>query len=98
MLNDFVEFIADGEDSQKVSEGYYCLQSVVVKPREWEDANGNQIDGYEVIDGQQRLTTPIFSLPPSSTRTAETKTAQRISTYSQSAIRQEVIRMNISKV
>ncbi|MBD5204632.1 MAG: DUF262 domain-containing protein [Bacteroidales bacterium] len=57
MLNDFAEFIAAGEDSKKVSEGYYCLQPVVVKPRSWKDAGGNQIDGYEVIDGQQRLTT-----------------------------------------
>lgn len=57
MLNDFAEFIASGEDCKKDSDGYYCLQPVVVKPREWEDANGNQIDGYEVIDGQQRLTT-----------------------------------------
>lgn len=57
MLNDFAEFIANGENSQKVSEGYYCLQPVVVKPRIWEDEMGNQIDGYEVIDGQQRLTT-----------------------------------------
>lgn len=57
MLKDFAEFIENGEDSQKISEGYYCLQPVVVKPRTWEDDNGNLIDGYEVIDGQQRLTT-----------------------------------------
>lgn len=57
MLKDFAEFIAAGEASQKVSEGYYCLQPVVVKPRSWKDADGNQVDGYEVIDGQQRLTT-----------------------------------------
>ncbi len=57
MLNDFAEFIANVENSQKVSEGYYCLQPVVVKPRIWKDDNGNQINGYEVIDGQQRLTT-----------------------------------------
>lgn len=62
MLKDFAEFIAAGEDSQKVSEGYYCLQPVVVKPRSWEDGNGNQIDGYEVIDGQQRLTTLFLLL------------------------------------
>lgn len=57
MLNDFAEFLADSENSQKVSDGYYCLQPVVVKPTSWKDDNGNQIDGYEVIDGQQRLTT-----------------------------------------
>ncbi len=35
---------------------FYCIQPIVVKPKKWEE-NGNQIDGYEVIDGQQRLTT-----------------------------------------
>lgn len=57
MLKDFADFIDAGEDCQKVSEGYYCLQPVVVKPRSWQDASGNKVDGYEVIDGQQRLTT-----------------------------------------
>ncbi len=35
---------------------FYCIQPIVVKPKKWEE-NGNHIEGYEVIDGQQRLTT-----------------------------------------
>lgn len=62
MLKDFAEFIASGEDNKKASDGYYCLQPVVVKPLLWKDDNGNQIDGYEVVDGQQRLTTLYLML------------------------------------
>lgn len=57
MLNDFSDFIQSGKDSNKATEGFYCLQPVVVKPRQWTDNDGNTMDGYEVIDGQQRLTT-----------------------------------------
>lgn len=36
---------------------FYCLQPVVVKKANWKDAAGKDINGYELIDGQQRLTT-----------------------------------------
>ena len=39
---------------------FYCLQPIVVKKRTWTDTEGDQtvnVEGYEVIDGQQRLTT-----------------------------------------
>ncbi len=36
---------------------FYCLQPVVVREKEWNDADGNKVKGYELIDGQQRLTT-----------------------------------------
>lgn len=35
---------------------FYCLQPIVVKHKQWEES-GNAISGWEVIDGQQRLTT-----------------------------------------
>ncbi|MDU2063231.1 MAG: DUF262 domain-containing protein [Sporomusaceae bacterium] len=35
---------------------FYCLQPVVVKERNWEE-KGVCLNGWEVIDGQQRLTT-----------------------------------------
>lgn len=57
MLDDFREFITAGEIDNKVKDGYYCLQPVVVKPRTWKDSDEKEIEGYEVIDGQQRLTT-----------------------------------------
>jgi uncharacterized protein with ParB-like and HNH nuclease domain len=36
---------------------FYCLQPVVVKLSVWKDGAGNDVNGYELIDGQQRLTT-----------------------------------------
>ena len=57
MLDDFHEFIQADESDSKVKDGYYCLQPVVVKPRTWTDSEEKEIEGYEVIDGQQRLTT-----------------------------------------
>lgn len=57
MLKDFKEF-ADKKDSSKLKQKeFYCLQPIVVKAKSWYDANNNLVDGYEVIDGQQRLTT-----------------------------------------
>lgn len=35
---------------------FYCLQPVVVKPKTWTEAEEEMV-GFEVIDGQQRLTT-----------------------------------------
>lgn len=56
MLNDFKEFC-----KRKKEEGeFYCLQPIVVKKKSWTTVENGQtttIDGYEVIDGQQRLTT-----------------------------------------
>lgn len=57
MLDDFREFIAAGNSDNKVKDGYYCLQPIVVKPRSWKGTDEKIIEGYEVIDGQQRLTT-----------------------------------------
>lgn len=57
MLDDFREFIQASESDSKVKDGYYCLQPIVVKPRTWTDSDEKKIEGYEVIDGQQRLTT-----------------------------------------
>ena len=58
MLNDFKEFCKRIDDDQVKAGEFYCLQPIVVKKRSWIDLDGNQtIEGYEVIDGQQRLTT-----------------------------------------
>lgn len=56
MLNDFKEFCKRKKDEGE----FYCLQPIVVKKKSWTKAENNQtatVDGYEVIDGQQRLTT-----------------------------------------
>ena len=35
---------------------FYCLQPIVVKKKSWQES-GKRLQGWEVIDGQQRLTT-----------------------------------------
>lgn len=62
MLRDFNEFIEAGKNTKQVSDDYYCLQPIVVKPNSWEDCEGKKVEGYEVIDGQQRLTTLLLLL------------------------------------
>lgn len=58
MLDDFKEF-CDRISRHEVESGeFYCLQPIVVKAHKWKDSDsGREIEGYEVIDGQQRLTT-----------------------------------------
>ncbi len=60
MLDDFRDFIASIKRNNDGT--FYCLQPVVVKPCSWTDSDGTVIDGYEVIDGQQRLTTLVLLL------------------------------------
>ena len=64
MLNDFKEFCKRIEDEQVKAGEFYCLQPIVVKKKSWvDDINPeNTVDGYEVIDGQQRLTTLFIIL------------------------------------
>lgn len=52
LLDDIWEYRNKGK-----SHTFYCLQPVVVKGARWKDAHDNHIEGYELIDGQQRLTT-----------------------------------------
>jgi hypothetical protein len=52
LLDDIWEYRSKGK-----AHTFYCLQPVVVKKATWKDAQGNDVDGYELIDGQQRLTT-----------------------------------------
>jgi len=54
LLKDIVEFVKD----KNKENGFYCLQPVVVKEHTWQD-NTNILQGYSVIDGQQRLTTLV---------------------------------------
>ena len=53
LLNDVWEY---RQDAAKVN-SFYCLQPIVVRKKTWQGQNGDTIDGYELIDGQQRLTT-----------------------------------------
>lgn len=53
LLNDVWTFIKSN-DIEK--DEFYCLQPVVVKRKVWEQGDAT-ISGWEVVDGQQRLTT-----------------------------------------
>jgi len=61
MLFDFQEFCKRIDNDKVCSGEYYCLQPIVVKEKNWsekqEDGTYITVNGYEVIDGQQRLTT-----------------------------------------
>ena len=52
LLDDIWEYRKKG-----TAHSFYCLQPVVVKETNWKDADGKEVKGYELIDGQQRLTT-----------------------------------------
>jgi uncharacterized protein with ParB-like and HNH nuclease domain len=52
LLNDILEFTL----IDRTPDAFYCLQPIVVKDREWEK-DGKTIQGWELVDGQQRLTT-----------------------------------------
>jgi uncharacterized protein with ParB-like and HNH nuclease domain len=57
LLNDIYAFAI----RKKVDNEFYCLQPVVVKPQIWEraqpDGTKASIEGWELVDGQQRITT-----------------------------------------
>jgi len=53
LLNDIWEYRQEPNNRNT----FYCLQPVVVRETKWQDIDGNTILGYELIDGQQRLTT-----------------------------------------
>lgn len=52
LLDDIWEYRDSGNPNS-----FYCLQPVVIREREWQGENGSTQKGYELIDGQQRLTT-----------------------------------------
>lgn len=53
LLDDIWEYRQ--EKSNK--DNFYCLQPIVVREYSWKNEKGQFISGYELIDGQQRLTT-----------------------------------------
>jgi len=55
LLDDIWAFATKSKHRIKHGE-FYCLQPIAVKTKIWEEC-GENISGYEVIDGQQRLTT-----------------------------------------
>lgn len=67
LLNDILQYSKQTSIiniDNKVSK-FYCLQPIVIKPKNWESKNNGKIEfkkGWELIDGQQRLTTLFIIL------------------------------------
>ena len=62
LLDDILQYhIATQNRENRVSK-FYCLQPLVVKNKKWETINEREIIGWELIDGQQRLTTILLIL------------------------------------
>lgn len=53
LLNDIWEYRQEKSNQHT----FYCLQPVVVRKCTWGNQYGQEVEGYELIDGQQRLTT-----------------------------------------
>lgn len=53
LLNDIWEYRQEKNNQNN----FYCLQPVVVRKAKWLNQDKEEIIGYEIIDGQQRLTT-----------------------------------------
>ena len=56
LCNDLLEYTLKGNKS---SESFYSLQPLIVRKGQFE-INGELREAYEVIDGQQRLTTVFY--------------------------------------
>jgi hypothetical protein len=54
---ELLEDISTFQIKHKTDDEYYCLQPIVVKSHRWTLPTGAVLDGWEVVDGQQRLTT-----------------------------------------
>lgn len=57
LLDDILQYYEAIQDRDNKVSKFYCLQPVVIKAKEWEEDDNGKIKGWELIDGQQRLTT-----------------------------------------
>lgn len=61
-VKDLLEDIKQFANDDNVKSDSYFLQPVVVKASKYINSDGQEIDAYEVLDGQQRLTTMLLLL------------------------------------
>ena len=60
LLEDILQYQRLTSDRENKVSKFYCLQPIVVKRKKWKTLNNGteeELDGWELIDGQQRLTT-----------------------------------------
>lgn len=60
LLDDILQYYLLTADRENIVSKFYCLQPIVIKKKEWATIQNEEsviVDGWELIDGQQRLTT-----------------------------------------
>jgi hypothetical protein len=57
LLSDILQYSKRTENRNEAVSAFYCLQPIVVKKKEWKVGGEEPVLGWELIDGQQRLTT-----------------------------------------
>lgn len=62
LLDDILQYYNATQNRENKVSKFYCLQPVVVKRKEWHNKKKEKIEGWELIDGQQRLTTILLIL------------------------------------
>jgi uncharacterized protein with ParB-like and HNH nuclease domain len=64
LLDDILQYYIDlnSISTEKKVGKFYCLQPIVVKAKQWKSDTGDNISGWELIDGQQRLTSIFIIL------------------------------------
>ena len=60
-VEDLLKDISDFASKSKKGD-FYCLQPIVIKSKKWKVKDGIDIEGWEVIDGQQRLSSLLLIL------------------------------------
>jgi len=66
LLDDILQYykstiVQECNRESKISK-FYCLQPIVVKKKNWQTESNEKIEGWELIDGQQRLATLFIIL------------------------------------
>lgn len=62
LLDDVLQYYKLTQDRDNKVSKFYCLQPIVVKNEVWKNKRNESIAGWELIDGQQRLTTILIIL------------------------------------
>lgn len=62
LLDDILQYYNATQNRENRVSKFYCLQPVVVKKKQWFVNDNEKMEGWELIDGQQRLTTILLIL------------------------------------
>ncbi len=62
LLDDVLQYYKLTQDRENKVSKFYCLQPIVVKSKTWKNSDNESLKGWELIDGQQRLTTILIIL------------------------------------